>query len=254
VTAQRLLGGALVLTRLLPVFLVPPFFGARRVPPALRIGLALAVAALFLPLTPHAPAAPGLLVALALKELLVGLALAFAVAMAFYGAEAGGRFIDLSRGVQAGEGLAPDVPAQPSALGELYGLLAIVLFLTSGGHRLFLASIAHSYEVLPLASFPSASGLWGMTRLVVATSGHVFVLALGMAAPVLAVLFLTDLAIGLLARSTPAIPMYLLALPARTLLGVAAFLAALSVTMPWLGRELGRVLDALAHTISRLAP
>src|SRR5439155_8849072 len=130
--------------RLGPVFAVPPPLGAGRVPLAIRLALTLSVVGLLLPLAPTTPLAPLTVVALVIKELLVGLALAFAVAMLFYGADAGGRLLDFARTGGSGEGASP--------FAQLYELSAIVIFVSLGGYRLLFAAIAHSYEVLPLSA------------------------------------------------------------------------------------------------------
>ncbi|HEV3032851.1 MAG TPA: flagellar biosynthetic protein FliR, partial [Polyangia bacterium] len=81
---------------------------------------------------------------------------------------------------------------------------------------------------------------------VVVASARVLEVALALAAPVVVALWLTDLALGMIARVAPQVPVYFVGLPARGLLavgvvliGIGALDHALTADLPrWF--ELGR--------------
>src|SRR3712207_5398183 len=92
----------LVLARVSGLLIAAPVFGARQTPAQTKIGLALVISLIFTPLqVQHVPALPpgvaplGLLVG---RELLVGLAVGFAVALIFTGVQVGSQIV----GVQIG--------------------------------------------------------------------------------------------------------------------------------------------------------
>jgi flagellar biosynthetic protein FliR len=63
--------------------------------------------------------------------------------------------------------------------------------------------------------------------LVVAATAKLVESALGLAAPVVVALALADVALGIIARAAPQIPIYFAAMPAKALLGLGATLLGL---------------------------
>jgi type III secretion protein SpaR/YscT/HrcT len=226
-----LLVGSLCGARMLPIMLVAPFLGGRLVPTVAKVGLAAAVALIIYPqvatAVPHV--GPVHVVLLFAKELLVGLALGLAVALLFQAAEAAGRLVDLGRGASLAEALVPQSGTRSSPTGDLYLQLAVVLFLAGGGHRLFLAALAHSYTVVPVASFPSRDGFAALAAVFIDLTAGLLTVALGLAAPVLIAAVLTDLTLGLISRVAPQLNAFVLGMPAKALAGTAVLLLALSV-------------------------
>jgi type III secretion protein SpaR/YscT/HrcT len=245
---SRVLGvGLLAAARLAPVFLLAPFFGGRLLPAPLRVGLSLAFVALLWPVlhlgTPDLSAlGPVTLAALVAKEVSLGTILAFLASTPFWAAEAAGRLADSARGANLAEVLVPQSGDQTSPLGDLGLQLSVVLFFVTGGHLLFLRSLAESYQAVPLFGFPESGALAGAAELAAQASGRLLLAALGMAAPVLAALFLADLALGLMSRAAPQIQAYFVGLPLKALIGVFIFLLALTAT---LGATRGHFAEAL---------
>jgi type III secretion protein SpaR/YscT/HrcT len=247
---------ALALARVAPVVVVAPFFGAGAVPPPARIGMAAVLAAVLFPATLGAGdagghgALGGLLPVLLAKEALVGFALGWAASLLFRAAETAGRLVDTVRGSNLAEALAPDLGVRTSALGELYTRLAVVLFFVTGGHRVFLAALGESYRAVPAAALPSAASLGRLGGAAIEVSGRMLVAALGLAAPALAALFLADLALGLIARAAPHVPIHFVALPGRALLGIIAVLLSLGIVAELLVS--GGLAGAVAHLLGAL--
>ncbi len=205
---------------------ITPFLGGKLVPIPLKIGLMLTLAII---LGPHVSssvaiveaASPLVLSAILIKEALVGAAIGFLMAIVFWAAEASGALVDTVRGANWAEVLVPQLGSRSSPLGNLYFQLALVLFITLGGHRMFLMALGASYQVLPIASFPRFAGLKGFAFLCCRLTADLIFLALSLAAPVLAALFLTDLTLGLINRFVPQLNVFFLALPAKALVGIA---------------------------------
>lgn len=233
--AEAMLGALLVAAaRTLPLALLVPALGGPRTSPRVRVGLGLLLAALVLPaLRPALEAAPltamgPVRAALLLgREVLVGLTLGFAAGMLFRAAEAGGRLADVARGANVAEALAPDGGARSSALGDLYLLLAVIVFLELGGLRTLAHALARSYEAVPIAAPTpplNAAGLGRAAALVTLVTAKLVESAVGLAAPVLVAMLLADVAFALMARAAPQIPVGVAVVPARALLGLGAVL------------------------------
>jgi flagellar biosynthetic protein FliR len=232
------LSGALLLlalcaARVVPVLVLAPFLGGRMVPGTVKVGLAVAVALLVWPQALRGVTLPQLStvhVALLLgKEALVGVALGLCAALVFLAAEAAGQLIDLARGASLAESLVPQSGTRASPVADLYLQLAVVVFLALGGHRLFLAALARSYEVIPLLTFPSTAGLGALAVTAIELTGQMLLVAVGLATPVLLAAVLTDLALGLVNRAAPQLNAFVLGMPAKALVGAALVLVTLSL-------------------------
>lgn len=243
-------GGAAV-ARAAPAVFLAPFLGGRLVPTlvksALCLALALALAPALLPSAKPLVGAPPLLVgALLVKEVAIGAAMGFLVAIVFLGVEAAGRLADTARGANLSEALVPQLGTRSSPLGDLHLQLALVLFLALGGHRVFLEAFGASYALLPLDRFPAADRIGAFASLAARLSGELFLVALALAAPVLAALFLTDLTLGVMNRFVPQLQVFFLAMPLKALLGIAILVLAVGA----IASALPPMLDAAVRQVS----
>ena len=211
--------------RIAPAMWLTPFLGTSLVPRTVRTGLTVALGILLLPaLAPSLPnlVAGGnvLLLAVLLKELTIGVAIAFIAGLIFYAAQSAGWLADTARGANMGEVMVPQAGKRSTAMGSLLFQLTLVVFFALGGHRLYVLALAHSFERLPLGAFPTSTGLLGFARLASELSAQVFVLALSWAAPVVATAIVVDLALGWVNRFAPQVNSFFLAMPLKAALGV----------------------------------
>lgn len=255
--SRLILLGALTAARLVPVFLVAPFFGGRLVPAPLKVGVALTFGAVMFPAIEAAtPSLRGvgtpLLAALFFKETVVGAAVGFLAALPFWAAEAAGRLVDTARGANLAEVLVPQTGTQSSPLGDLSLQLAIVLFFALDGHLVFVRALAASYEGVPVFGFPPLAGARAVGALLVASTAKLVLAALGLAAPALAALFLADLALGLMNRVSPQIQVFFVGMPAKALLGIGALFLAFGALATAVRRELTDVVGVVTRAIDLL--
>jgi type III secretory pathway component EscT len=216
--------------RTLPIAWLVPALGGPRLASELRVALGLLLSVLCLPVL--LPVAAEVLartgpVGLLLvgRELLVGLTVGLCAATVFRAAEAAGRLVDVVRGANLSEVLAPLSDERASPMGDLYLFLAIVVFLELGGLRLFATALGRSYEAVPVGLVSSsAMALRSAAALVTASVGRLLESAVGLAAPVVVAMWLADAALGAVGRAAPQFPLALAAMPAKALLGLGAAL------------------------------
>jgi flagellar biosynthesis protein FliR len=115
-------------------------------------------------------------------------------------------------------------------LGRLYGLLALAVFLALNGPLLLVRALVESFQTVPAGRmlFTVDTVTTAMTQL-----GRVLELGLRAAAPAALALALAGIAVGWLGRAAPSLPFTALALPLRSLTGIALVLlsaAALAAT------------------------
>ena len=157
---------------------------------------------------------PRLLTAL-VEQVVVGVALGFLTALFFAAVQAAGDLIDLLGGFSMAFAFDPMGTNQSSVFGRFYNVLAVTLLFVTDGYQLVLRGFMESYNTLPLNGTLSLATL---DKLLTSGVTHMFTAALEIAAPLAAVLFCTDLALGLLNRIAPALNAFSLGFPAKIFL------------------------------------
>jgi flagellar biosynthetic protein FliR len=220
------------------------------VPLLSRLGLALFVALVLLPLQArHVPELPidlSTYLALVAREVLVGVTLGFGTLLVFASLQIAGQLIGMQLGLNIATVLDPlNAGQQVSYMDQFYSVLAALVFLAIDGHHGLLLALQHSFEILPPGTFgPNGRTLEALISLVTDISR----VALRLALPVLATLLLVDLVMALMSRIVPQMNVFFVAIPLK--LGLGLWIAALS--LPMVLSASGQVLGDLPLTLMRL--
>jgi len=134
--------------------------------------------------------------------------------------------------------LAPDSDQRASPLAVLYLLIATLVFFEIGGVPRLVGALLASYRTLPIGGGLDAGAARGAAAIVAVASGRVLASGVALAAPVVVALWLTDLALGLIARAAPQVPVYFLGLPLKGLLSIGLVLLGLGALQAALGGDL----------------
>ena len=219
IDATPLMAFGLLLVRPGMLITAAPAFGGVYAPARLKTGFTMLLAFAMLPSTTVRPLAEPLSIAIVVaREAAIGLALALAIRALIAGAELGGHLIGFQMGLSYGAVVDPQSGVRNPLLAVLYGNIALATFFMTNGHHAFLRALQRSYVDLPIgqggisASLPESVGQM---------LGIVFTVGARLAAPVVVVLFLNELALGLLARSAPALNLMALGPSVRILVGLA---------------------------------
>ena len=219
------------------VLLAPPF-NSRVIPGAVKGALALALSVLLS--TQIAPTLPtptaGFLVVTAVTEVIIGAALGFVVQVLFTAVQMAGDILDVAGGFSLQPGYDPMAMTQNSSLGKLHYLLASTLLFTSGGHLLMVKGFATSYQGLPVGGDVPTDQI---ASVLITAFSMMFLAALQIAGPMVAVLLLADVALALLSRAAPALNVFTLGFPVKIMLT----LTMLGLTFPLLPPALDALLE-----------
>ena len=240
---QQVAGFLLVLGRVGPLFLLAPLFSARMFPARARGIAALALAVGLAPLALRRERVPlevmelgGLMV----KEILVGLAFAFAVGVVISAVAVAGSFLDVLTGFAYGSLVDPLTGNQNAVLSQMYALLGIMVFVGIGGDALVVQGLARTYDLVPLVAFPALGALTAGVR---DAFVGIFTSALQLAAPVILALIVTDAAFGLASRVVPQLNVFAVGFPAKIVVGLALIAASLPFASGFIADALGTALD-----------
>jgi type III secretion protein T len=174
---------------------------------------------------------------IAVKEVVLGIALGFAMATVFWVVEYVGALIDTAAGFNSVQLQNPLTGAQSTPVSDLLGRLAGAVFYAIGGAMFFAQAMFDSFQVWPLADLtPSAKGAYEV--FINRQLGTLFGNTLILAAPILLVVLLIDVGVGLLARSAEKLEPASLAQPIKGVVAVLMLTLFISVAFDQLRQYL----------------
>jgi flagellar biosynthesis protein FliR len=203
--------------RIAGVLMVAPVFGARLVP--MRIRLALAVAATFV-LSPLLPVAQTFELTLAagvivLQEVLVGIAMGFALQMIFDALIIAGQTIAMGMGLGLATMIDPQRGVSVPVVSQFFVIFGLLIFLALGGHLATIRLISDSFTLLPLGRPLSSDGVW----MLVSWGSQMLAGAVRIALPAATALLVANIAFGVMSRAAPTLNLFAVGLPAGLLIG-----------------------------------
>jgi flagellar biosynthetic protein FliR len=233
-------GLALLLVRPGMLVMATPFFGALHAPAHLRVGLTVLVGALLASLVtvPDNLPAGGLTIVI-LREIAIGLAIALAIRVLVFAAEFAGHLAGYQIGLSLGSLIDPLTGVRNNVLALLYANLATVLALMVNAHHALLRALVDSYTLLPIGLGGIDASLAGSVARML---GFVFVIGVRIAAPILLVLLLVELALGLLARVAPSLNVMTAGAPVRLVGGLLVLAAGLTMLPGLIDRYIPQLL------------
>lgn len=218
--------GLLLVRPGLLVAAAPPF-GALYTPTPVKIGLSVVLGLALAP-TIDLPANMGIpaLAVVVAREAVIGLALALSIRTLMAGAELAGQLAGFQLGFGYAATVDPQTGARNSTPAALYSSLTLLTFLLINGHHALLRALAESYRVMPVGM-----GQIDVTMVsqVSALLGLLFVFGTQLAAPIVIVLLVVELAVGLVSRAAPSLNLMVIGFPIRLLAGLVALAAAIAV-------------------------
>lgn len=213
----------LVFARVSALLAVFPVFTARNVPTQIRLALAVLTSFLIAPgLPPMSVATVSLpeFVLLMVMEVGVGVLFGFVARMAFYMLDVAGAIITQEMGLGMASTLNPFSESRSEAPGTILYYLAVVLFLALDLHHWLLVALQQSYRALPVGGAGLSEALF--TNVLGQTS-RIFLVAMLMAAPLIAVSFVFSLVFAVLGRAVPQMNVFSESFAIRTLAGLMVF-------------------------------
>lgn len=231
----------LVFLRAVAFMMSGPLYAIKGTPALLKVGFSLALATVVFPMVEINTSLPeggwgfGLAV---LSETGVGLLLGTAVTMVLNSIRMAGQYIDLQIGYAMASLIDPMSGSSTTLLSQYLYLLGLVFFLMMDGHYTLIMALVKSYQLVPLST---AAFDGGVAYILLHIFSGSLTVALQVSAPVLAVLLVTDLALGFLTRTTPQINVFLTGFPIKIAVGL--------LTLSFLIPLLGAVFHAIFNTI-----
>jgi len=239
----------LVFARMSALLAIFPVFSASYFPAHLRVGLGALLAfftASTLPPVSLQGVGLGGLVGLFAMEVCVGLLLGFVGRLLFYALDVAGTVMATEMGLQMASDFNPFNDARSGAPGTVLNFLAIALFMSLYMHHWLLIGLQRTYDILPIGAAHLSEGL--LTAMTNRTTG-VFIAAVEIAAPVIAVSFVVTLVFSLLGRAVPQMNVFTESFAFRSLAGLMVF----GLTLNLMAEHITNYLHQLPEDMLRIA-
>ena len=245
---------ALVLARVAGLFAAIPLFGSRIVPARVKAPLIFSLALLIFPMVrPAAVPAAGdsiSLMLLVIKETLIGLTLSLLSQFIFAAVEFCGQLVGTQMGIAMAALFDPTTQNNVPTMAMFQGVLATMVFLALGVHHFFITGIVESYQIIPLGAWHTSGGL---LKFLIDTSSGIFIISIKLAAPVAVALLATSVALGIVARSFPAMNVFMVSMPLNIGIGFLILGISLPVFVRVLQGAFGGVVGQMRQLFKLLA-
>ncbi|MCR5175919.1 MAG: flagellar type III secretion system protein FliR [Anaerovibrio sp.] len=221
----------LMMTRISGIFLIAPFFGSQNIPVYFRAGIAFAISLVMFPVIDQkmaieAPMSiPGYSLAV-LAELVIGWTIGFVSYVTLQAVNFGGKMMDMQAGFSVVSEIDPTSGQQNPLIGSFLYYLTLMVFLATNGHHVLLASLIRSFDAIPIMGMNYNSSI---AELMVDFTAGIFLTGVKIAMPITFAILLTNVSLGILARTMPQLNIFVVGIPMQIIIG----LFVLGITIPF---------------------
>jgi flagellar biosynthesis protein FliR len=238
----------LTLVRVTGIIVFAPFFSSTALPVRAKAAFAGLIAFLLAPLVANLPQAHSTVSCSAVMgELAVGLVYGLSLTLLNEMLLLAGQIIGLQFSFSLVNLIDPASAIQTPLLGDLFQLMGTLVLITAGLDRILLASMVRSFRVAPLGTY--AFNTPGAIEIVRAAGG-VFLAALELAVPVLSATLLVEIAIALLGKLSPQLPVMSLTVPVKTLTGFVILTGSFALWPRFIEGRFAALLDMAERLIA----
>jgi flagellar biosynthesis protein FliR len=255
-SVEYILAAFLIFVRVSSMVMTAPFFNSASFPGMVKIFFSLITSILLFPAIPAEnvmiPTDSGalFLVTTIVIEILVGVALGLIGQLIFAGLEMAGRLISLKIVLAFADVVDTMSQQQTTYISNLFTMLAVLVFLSIDGDKVYLNALVQSFEVIPVNE--AQIHLVGPYFLDVAT--YLFVIGVQIASPFLVVLFLLDLSLAIFARIMPQANIMFIALPLKLGIGITLLMLAVPYLPAAFDMMFQRMFDFMLQLLDLLSP
>lgn len=234
-----------VFLRVSAFLLALPFFSMVNFPATMRVAIGALTALLLAPLLPPFPLNQLDFISLfgvMVQEILVGLLLGFVSRIIFFTVDLAGSVISTEMGLNLAAIFDPLSGQNSQIAGTILFYLATLVMLTLNLHHWLLMGFVQSYTVLPIGGAHLNNALF---ETIVAQTSAIFMVALQIAAPVIAVSFVVVLIFAVFSRAVPQMNVFSEMFAFRIVGGLIVFGFTLQISAQHVINYLNRLPDDL---------
>lgn len=236
----------LSIARVMGVFIQGPIFGSKHITMKARVAMAIVIATALFPNLPtpqnfHYNLAEHLLIIFV--NVMIGLVIGWVSYLTMTTVQFAGELIDVQLGLSIAASFDPSAGGTVNLLRRFHFYVAMLVYLMIDGHHSLITAIYRSFEAVPIDSKTFLTGT--LVHEIIWLTNDLLLVGIQIAAPALAALFIVQMALGLVARASPQMNVFMLAFPVNITVGTAL----LAVSMPQLTKKLIWMFNDNYHTV-----
>lgn len=212
----------LLLTRVSGIFVISPFFGSQNIPVYFRVAASFTMTLVLFPVVDGfmditAPATIIGYTMAVLSELFIGWLIGFVAYISFAAITMAGKVMDMQVGFAVVNVVDPTSGQQMPLIGSFLYNLAIIVFVVTNGHHMIIAALFESLQSVPILGLePNLS----LPMIIAQFTTGIFLTGMKIAMPVTFAILLTNVGLGILARTMPQMNIFVVGLPMQISVGM----------------------------------
>ena len=236
VSSRQLTVFLLILLRLSILFTVMPLLSSKNFPGQFKIGLAMSMAFMLMPLVKFDPGDEHI-ASVVVREVLLSVVMGMGVRFVFISVNIAGQVMSNAMGLSVATAFDPEF-GQSDEIARLFGMIATLLFFAIDAHHELIYMIVKSFEIVPPASNINIEGL---VRESIGIVGRAFVFALRLCAPVVVGMLVAHLMLGFIYKAAPQINIFFVSFPIFIYAGLLILLLSLPLFVSVMGGYYGGI-------------
>jgi len=240
------------MVRIHSMFMSAPLFSSDLAPFRLKTLLAFFISLIVFPILSKNPVkipgdmgSYGLMI---LSEVVIGLLIGFLASVIFSAFQLAGQYFSVQIGFGFSEVVDPLAQVSVPIIGQLKNLVGMLVFLYIDGHHFLIRAVVRSFELAPSFNMTESSLLWHLKYISYSFSG-MFLIALKIAMPIVATVFLLSVAEGILAKAAPQMNIMMLGFPIKIVVAFVLIAAIAPVTLRIMHISLERTFDFISRVL-----
>ena len=201
-------------------FLAVPFFNSANIPPQVKAAISFVLTLTVWPSIPiseiYFPKHPLDIAVMFLSEALLSLIVGMSISFLFAAIQTGGQVIGNQMGFSMVNTIDPLSGASETVTAHFLYMVTVLVFLGANGHLILLRGFTESFSFIPPGTLLINADI---VAAIFSLSNMLFTLSVKVAAPILCVVFLVDLALALIGRAAPQMQIMVLGFPIKILVG-----------------------------------
>ena len=245
----------LVFVRIVFALVFLPIVEESQTPPIALGGLSVVLAYITLmtiptPVLVYQPTLLGF-TALLVKEGIIGIILGFGIRIFFQVYYFVGTLIGTQGGIGMSMMFDPVSAEQVPIIGKFYMLGFSVIFILSGGYHWFIKTLVESFKYIPVSEVVFRPNMVGT---VIDAISMYWLISFKLAIPVLAVLFIIDCGLGILARAVPQMNMFVIGIPLKMIVLFILLAATIGLVPVFNKIIIDNMIDTIMNLIQGMRP
>ncbi|AOT68265.1 flagellar biosynthetic protein FliR [Geosporobacter ferrireducens] len=211
----------LVFARILGIFVTAPIFNYNNIPLYGKMGFSLFLAVILVPMV-NIPEALELshfyiMLFISAKELMTGMMIGFICYLFLSSVYLAGHIIDMEIGFSIASVINPQDDTEIPIMANVLYFMATLMLLITNGHHTLIRGLVQSFNMIPLNGLNMNIFMIDKIISILITT---FIISFKIAAPILAAIFITNVLLGILARTMPQMNVFVVGMPLKISVGL----------------------------------